>query len=436
MCLKIRHHIAAKPHGSKPSQRRRLCLRRTRIAWAGALWAATMSSHDAPVNSERTVALIVAAGKGERMGGALPKQFQPVAGAAPVAHAVRGFRAHGGIDAIVVVVGAGQEALARQAVGDVADLRFCTGGDTRRESVAAGLHKIERSGGAANVLIHDAARPFLPPAVIDRLLAALGCAKGAVPVLPVVDTLAQLSETGLGDTVDRRLLARVQTPQAFRFDAILAAHRQWDSSREATDDAQIARAAGLVVAAVEGDAMLEKLTHPADVAQAEARLSAARSIRTGMGYDVHRLVKGEELWLAGVRIPHAKGLSGHSDADVAIHALVDAILGALAEGDIGSHFPPSDPKWRGAPSSRFLEFARDRVTARRGRIEHVDLTIICEAPKIGPHRDAMRTRLAELLDVSPNRVSVKATTTEGLGFAGRGEGIAAQAVATVNLPQE
>lgn len=234
--------------------------------------------------------------------------------------------------------------------------------------------------------------------------------------------------------MDRSDLARVQTPQAFHFDAILAAHRDWDSKREATDDAQILRHAGHDVTLVAGDERLEKLTYAEDFLRAEARLAAARSIRTGMGYDVHRLAADEELWLCGVRIPHDRGLAGHSDADVAIHALVDALLGALAEGDIGSHFPPSDPQWRAASSSRFLDYAAQRVAKRDGFIEHVDLTLICEAPKIGPHRDAMRARIAEILGLSLDRVSVKATTTERLGFAGRREGIAAQAVATLSLP--
>ncbi|HJT38921.1 MAG TPA: 2-C-methyl-D-erythritol 2,4-cyclodiphosphate synthase, partial [Sphingobium sp.] len=234
--------------------------------------------------------------------------------------------------------------------------------------------------------------------------------------------------------VDRDGLLRVQTPQAFRFDAILSAHRNWDSNREATDDAQMAREAGHAVILVPGDERLDKLTYPQDFARAEARLGVQRSTRVGMGYDVHRLAAGEELWLGGVQIAHDHGLAGHSDADVALHAIVDAILGALAEGDIGSHFPPSDPQWRGAASSRFLEYARDRVGARGGLVEHIDLTIICEAPKIGPHRDAIRACISEILGIALDRVSVKATTTERLGFAGRREGIAAQAVATLSLP--
>ena len=238
----------------------------------------------------------------------------------------------------------------------------------------------------------------------------------------------------MADTVKRTQLHRVQTPQAFRFATILAAHRAWDEARDATDDAQILRASGYDVMLVQGDERLEKLTYRQDFARAEALLAPAYVTRVGMGYDVHRLAPGEPLWLGGVLVPHDRGLAGHSDADVALHAMVDAMLGALADGDIGSHFPPSDPQWRGAPSDRFLAYARDRVTARGGRIDHVDLTIICEAPKIGPHRDAMRARIAAILDVPIERVSVKATTTERLGFAGRREGIAAQAVATLSLP--
>jgi 2-C-methyl-D-erythritol 4-phosphate cytidylyltransferase / 2-C-methyl-D-erythritol 2,4-cyclodiphosphate synthase len=284
------------------------------------------------------------------------------------------------------------------------------------------------------VLIHDAARPFLPGVVVDRLLKALTTAEGAIPTVPVADTLVREAQGAMGDGVDRNGLHRVQTPQAFRFDAIVAAHRAWDDDREATDDAQILKARGHDVILVEGDERLEKLTYPQDFARAEARLATPRGIRVGMGYDVHRLAADEELWLGGVQVPHDRGLAGHSDADVALHAIVDALLGALAEGDIGSHFPPSDPQWRGAASDRFLAYARDRVAARDGVIDHIDLTIICEAPKIGPHRDAMRARIAEILAVSLDRVSVKATTTERLGFAGRREGIAAQAVATLSLP--
>lgn len=386
-----------------------------------------MTSHS------KIVALIVAAGQGSRAGGNLPKQFRIVAGKAVLAHAHDALAAHGGIDSVHIVLGEGQADQARALLGE-RTATFVTGADSRRGSVHAGLEAIATAGGAGIVLVHDAARPFLPGAVIDRLLDALDSAKGAIPALPIADTLVRGDGDIMGDGVDRAGLHRVQTPQAFRFDAILAAHRAWDDSREATDDAQILRAWGHDVILVQGDERLEKLTYPQDFARAEAALATPRSTRVGMGYDVHRLAPNELLWLGGVLVPHDRGLAGHSDADVALHAIVDAMLGALAEGDIGSHFPPSDAQWRGASSDRFLAYARDRVAVRNGLIEHIDLTIICEAPKIGPHRDAMRARIAEILDVPIDRVSVKATTTERLGFAGRREGIAAQAVATLSLP--
>lgn len=387
-----------------------------------------MTSHS------RTVALLVAAGQGSRAGGEAPKQFRIVGGKAVIAHAVDALAAHGGIDALYLVIGAGQEAKVRGLLGDRSIAAMIEGADSRRGSVRAGLEAIARDGGANRVLIHDAARPFLPGAVIDRLLVALDSQAGAIPVLPVADTLVRGEGGVMGEGVARDALFRVQTPQAFAFDTILTAHRSWDEAREATDDAGILRAGGHDVMLVAGDERLEKLTYPQDFARAEAQLASTRTVRVGMGYDVHRLAPDEELWLAGVRVPHDRGLAGHSDADVALHAIVDALLGALAEGDIGSHFPPSDPQWRGAASDQFLAYARDRVVTRGGSIDHVDLTIICEAPKIGPHRDAMRTRIAQILAIPLERVSVKATTTERLGFAGRREGIAAQAVATLSLP--
>ncbi|QGP78437.1 bifunctional 2-C-methyl-D-erythritol 4-phosphate cytidylyltransferase/2-C-methyl-D-erythritol 2,4-cyclodiphosphate synthase [Sphingobium sp. CAP-1] len=384
-------------------------------------------------SNRKITALIVAAGQGSRAGGDTPKQYRMIAGKAVLAHAYDALAAHGAIGAIHVVLGNGQEATARDLLGDRA-ATFVTGADSRRGSVLAGLEAIAATGGADIVLIHDAARPFLPGVVTERLLGALAEAEGAIPTLPVADTLVRGDDGVMGDGLDRAGLHRVQTPQAFRFDTILAAHRGWDKGREATDDAQILRAWGHNVILVQGDERLEKLTYPADFARAEAQCATPRSTRVGMGYDVHRLAPDEELWLGGIMVPHDRGLAGHSDADVALHAIVDAILGALAEGDIGSHFPPSDPQWRGASSDRFLAYARDRVTARDGRIEHIDLTIICEAPKVGPHRDAMRARIAEIVAVPIDRISVKATTTERLGFAGRREGIAAQAVATLSLP--
>ncbi len=375
--------------------------------------------------ADRTVALIVAAGSGVRAGGLLPKQFALVAGRPMIAHSYAAFAAHPMIDAVVVVAADGQQDLVREALGNVA---VVPGGATRRDSVAAGLAAI---GDAARVLVHDAARPFLPARVIDAVLAALDTHDGAVPVLPVTDTLAR-GPALLGETVSRADLYRVQTPQGFCVAALRAAHAAWDPLQDATDDAQMVRALGGGVALVQGDPMLEKVTHPEDFAAAEAR--AAYETRTAMGFDVHRLEFGEELWLGGVLIPHDKGLSGHSDADVALHALTDALLGTIAAGDIGTHFPPSDPQWKGADSAQFLQHAASLIADKGGRIDFVDLTIMCEAPKIGPHRAAMTARIADLLALTVDRVSVKATTTERLGFTGRGEGIAAQAVATVRVP--
>jgi 2-C-methyl-D-erythritol 4-phosphate cytidylyltransferase/2-C-methyl-D-erythritol 2,4-cyclodiphosphate synthase len=382
----------------------------------------------------RTVGLVVAAGSGSRAGGELPKQYLKLAGKALVAHALEHFR-HAAVDEIRFVIGAGQEDLFRDAVGDEALPAPVIGGDTRQRSVRNGLEAIAGDGGAGAVLIHDAARPFLPASVVDRLLAALEAEAGAVPVLPVVDSLARANGI-LADPVPRAGLVRVQTPQAFRFGEILEAHRRWSGGADASDDAQVAQAAGLSIATVEGDRMLEKLTHPEDFREAEARLRARLIACTGSGFDVHAFAAGEDLWLGGILVPHSKGLSGHSDADVVLHALTDALLGAIGAGDIGDHFPPSDPQWRGAASSRFVEHARAMIEARGGRIDHADVTIICEAPKIGPYKQAMRERIACLLRLPASRISIKATTTERLGFTGRSEGIAAQAIATVRIPEQ
>src|SRR5436189_425368 len=375
----------------------------------------------------RTVALLVAAGSGTRAGGELPKQYRRIAGKALIAHAVDHLL-RAGADDIRVVIGEGQEALYREAIAGRPLPAPVIGGATRRQSVANALEALAREGGVERVLIHDAARPFLYLDVWERLVAALEDADLAVPALPAVDTTIRAD----GEPVPREALLRVQTPQACRFGSILAAHRAW-SGGEATDDAQIGRAAGLRVTIVQGDPALDKLTYEADFRRVEAMLLTPR---VGMGLDVHAFAAGRELWLGGVRIPYDKGLAGHSDADVVLHAITDAILGALGAGDIGDHFPPSDPQWRGAPSSLFLDHARALVEAAGGRIDHVDVTIVCEAPRIGPYRDAMRTRIAELLRLPPARISIKATTTERLGFTGRGEGIAAQAVASVRLPED
>ncbi len=327
-----------------------------------------------------------------------------------------------GAKPLVVVIPQGGDHAAQTALEGLDGWFSVVGGATRQESVLKGL---EALSAAEHVLIHDAARPDIPVAVIQRLVSALADHPGAIPSLSVVDSLAHADGDLMAGSAQRESLRRVQTPQAFRFGDIMAAHRTWQGRPAAGDDAQVLHAAGGVVALVQGDERLAKLTF------AEDFVVELPPMRVGTGFDVHRLVAGEELWLGGIKIDHDKGLSGHSDADVALHALVDALLGAIGEGDIGSHFPPSDEQWKGASSDRFLVHAADLVAKAGYRVGNVDLTIICEAPKIGPYRDAMRARIAELLDVDSTAVSVKATTTERLGFTGRGEGIAAQAVATV-----
>lgn len=371
-------------------------------------------------------AVVVAAGQGLRAGQTLPKQFAPWRGKPVLRHSVEAL-VQAGAAPIIVVIPMGAEALADAALAGIAAVHFITGGATRQESVRAGLEAL-RDASPEWVLIHDAARPILPRAVVDRLTAALALQPGAIPVLPVVDSMVHTAGESMGAPAPRAALRRVQTPQAFRYAAILAAHRTWAGAPDAGDDAQVAAAAGLEIALVEGDEALHKLTYATDF---EAAAGPILPMRIGSGYDVHRLADGEELWLCGVRIEHSQGLAGHSDADVAIHALVDALLGAVAAGDIGQHFPPSDPQWRGAASDRFLAHAVALVREAGYAVGQVDVTLICEAPRIGPHRDAMRTSLARIMDVDIGAVSVKATTTEKLGFTGRSEGIAAQAVATV-----
>ncbi len=379
-----------------------------------------------PPARPRFAAVIVAAGKGQRAGTSVPKQFAHWRGKTVLRHAVERLADAGG-EPIVAVVPEGVEEMARAALGGL-QVRLVPGGATRQQSVRAGLELLAAEP-LGYVLIHDAARPDCPPEVIDRLLEPLARHSAAIPVLPVVDSLVAAEADLMAGTAPRETLRRVQTPQAFRFVDILAAQRAWTGAPDAGDDAQVARAAGLAVALVEGDERLRKLTFASDFT--EGRGSADIPIRIGSGYDVHRLARGEELWLCGVRIEHDRGLAGHSDADVALHAVVDAVLGACGAGDIGQHFPPSDPQWRGAPSSRFVEHAVALAAEAGYRVGNVDVTIICEAPKIGPHREIMRTRLAELLGLGAGSVNVKATTTERLGFTGRGEGIAAQAVATL-----
>ncbi|NLR69989.1 bifunctional 2-C-methyl-D-erythritol 4-phosphate cytidylyltransferase/2-C-methyl-D-erythritol 2,4-cyclodiphosphate synthase [Novosphingobium sp. ERN07] len=376
--------------------------------------------------SGSVAAVVVAAGKGMRTGGAVPKQFVIWRGKPLVRHSVEALLASG-IAPVVVAIPDGWHDVAADALAGLANVQFVLGGATRQESVHVALEHLAAAA-PVKVLIHDAARPMLGCAVIDRLVDALDHGVAAIPVLPVVDSVVRGSAGAMLHSVPREELYRVQTPQGFGFDPILAAHRAWQREPDAGDDAQVAVAAGHQVLLVEGDEALRKVTFAADLEEQEVN----RQFRTGMGFDVHRLVSGEELWLCGVRIPHDKGLSGHSDADVAIHALVDALLGAIAAGDIGDHFPPSDPQWKGASSDRFLAHAASLVRTAGFVIGNVDVTVICEAPKIGPHKQAMREALARILGIDTGLVSVKATTTERLGMTGRGEGIAAQAVAMVH----
>lgn len=371
-------------------------------------------------------AIVVAAGKGLRVGGDKPKQFRDLNGKPVIRWSIEAL-AHAGADMIVTVIAPETLAEAEAALAGIAGLVFVPGGATRQDSVRAGLEALAERA-PDRVLIHDAARPHLPREVIARLLSALEEHPGAIPVLPVVDSLAVAGEGGvMAGKATREALRRVQTPQAFRYPAILVAHRAWDGPTDAGDDAQVLTASKGSVALVDGDERLKKITFAEDLMDQ----TALPAFRIGQGFDVHRLEEGEELWLGGVQIPHDKGLAGHSDADVALHAITDAVLGAVGEGDIGTHFPPSDPQWRGARSGQFLEHAVGLARGAGYAIANVDLTLICEAPKIGPHRPAMRAEVARLMGLAESAVSIKATTTEKLGFTGRGEGIAAQAIVLV-----
>jgi 2-C-methyl-D-erythritol 4-phosphate cytidylyltransferase/2-C-methyl-D-erythritol 2,4-cyclodiphosphate synthase len=371
-----------------------------------------------------TTALIVAAGSGSRMGGDLPKQFRLLGGKPVLRWAVESLIRHPAVRSVRVVVGQGQQDQAAVALGSLDIGELIQGGAERADSVRAGLNAIA----ADAVLVHDAARPFCPPAVVDRLLASLEFVDGAAPVLPVGDTLSRVGET-LGDPVDRRGMVRVQTPQAFRLDALKSAYDRW-SGPTPTDETTVVRAAGMKVAAVEGDPALEKLTLPADFERAEQWLAGKLLPRTGIGFDVHAFSGEGPVMLGGIEVPYTRGLAGHSDADVVFHAITDALLGAGGLGDIGEHFSPYDPRWKGAQSSLFLAHAIELLREKGALIDHIDCTVIAEEPKVGPHRAAMRARIAGL---SVDQVSVKATTTEGLGFTGRREGIAAQAVASIRM---
>jgi 2-C-methyl-D-erythritol 4-phosphate cytidylyltransferase/2-C-methyl-D-erythritol 2,4-cyclodiphosphate synthase len=373
-------------------------------------------------------ALLVAGGAGARFGTATPKQFALIAGKPVIRYAAEALASHA--HALQPV---GDPALIAQALTGLPHLSVVPGGATRQASVRAGLEALSAHQPQV-VLVHDAARPFIPGGTISSLLSSLREADGAIPAAPVADTLKRVEAGCIAGTVPRAGLYRAQTPQAFRFDTLLALHRAAHGDG-ATDDAALLEAAGYRVAVVPGSDDNIKLTYPEDLVRLERLLSARLLPRVGLGHDVHAFEAGRPLWLCGVRVAHDRGLAGHSDADVGIHAICDAIYGALAEGDIGRHFPPSDPAWKDADSATFLVHAAQRIAARGGTLAHIDVTLICERPKIAPHAPAMVAQLARLLGVDPSVVSVKATTTERLGFTGRGEGIAAQAVATVLLPQ-
>jgi 2-C-methyl-D-erythritol 4-phosphate cytidylyltransferase / 2-C-methyl-D-erythritol 2,4-cyclodiphosphate synthase len=383
-------------------------------------------------------AVVVAGGRGLRAGGDLPKQYRQIFGEPVIRPSLAALANHAGVSLVQPVIHADDAALFRAASVGISVLPPVHGGATRQASVRAGLEALQPHGPQL-VLVHDAARPFASEALIARAIAAGRASGAAVPVIAVADTVKTVDAAGcVTGTIDRAHLRMVQTPQAFGFAALLDAHRRAKAAGrdDFTDDAALAEWAGLKVTTFEGEAENVKLTTDGDFVRAEtAKFAALSDVRMGFGFDVHSFDAGDHVMLGGVRISHPRGLSGHSDADVVLHALVDAILGALADGDIGVHFPPSDPQWRGASSDRFLAFAAKRVRARGGLIAHLDVTIVCEAPRIGPHRDAMRARIAEIAGVAIERVAVKATTSEKMGFTGRGEGMAAFANATVRLPR-
>ena len=387
--------------------------------------------------SQRTAVVLVAAGRGLRAGGGGPKQYREIGGVPVIYRAMEAFSIHPDVFAVQPVVNPDDSAIFTAAVAGLKHEAPTNGGATRQASVLAGLEALAKHKPDI-VLIHDAARPFVSAGVISRSIEAATRTGAAIPVVPVTDTIKVTGESGnVEDTPDRARLRIAQTPQSFRFDVILEAHRRAakDGRSDFTDDAAIAEWAGLTVATFEGDVANMKLTTPEDFVREEARLaSLLGDIRTGTGYDVHAFGDGDHVWLCGLRVPHSRGFLAHSDGDVGLHALVDAILGALADGDIGSHFPPSDARWKGASSDQFLKYAIERVTQRGGRVANLEVTMICERPKIGPLRDTMRARIAEISGVDVSRVAVKATTSERLGFTGREEGIAATASATIRLP--
>ncbi len=374
-------------------------------------------------------ALIVAAGRGQRFGGNLPKQYAPLKGERLLRRTLRAFLRHPGIDRVVVAIHPDDAAIFAETIEGMKDVTAVHGGATRQESVQLGLEALAVSNPDL-VLIHDGARPRVSLALITRVLDGLKTAEGVLPVVPVIDTLKRIDGTGrVGETVPRDNLVRAQTPQGFRFPQILAAHRAF-KGEALTDDAAVLERAGQSVMTVAGDEANIKVTTMEDLATLTATLVETR---VGQGYDVHSFGPGDSIMLCGIKVAHTHGMVGHSDADVALHAGTDALLGAFGAGDIGQHFPPSDMKWKGASSDRFLRHAYDLLLERGGSLVHLDFTIICERPKIGPHRGAMVESVARILGVEESRISVKATTTEGLGFTGRQEGLAAQAVATIRL---
>ena len=378
-----------------------------------------------------TVAVIVAAGRGHRAGGGLPKQFRLLAGKSLLYRSCVAFLNHSRVDAVRVVIHPDDAELYAESVAGLDLMTPVHGGATRQESSRNGLESLIELA-PKSVLIHDAARPFVSAGTIDRVLDALTDTPGAIAAVPVTDTLKNAGpDIRVAGTVEREGLWRAQTPQGFRYSEILRAHRE-QAGQSLTDDASVAEAAGLGVMLALGHEDNFKVTTEDDFARAE-RMLGNGDIRVGSGFDVHRFDEGNSVTLCGIKIKYSKSLAGHSDADVALHAITDALLGAIGEGDIGSHFPPSDAQWGGADSALFLRHAAELVEQRGGEVRHLDVTLICEGPKIGPHREAMRARVAEIAGIGIDRVSVKATTTEGLGFTGRGEGIAAQATATVRL---
>jgi len=379
----------------------------------------------------RVAALLVAAGRGERMGAPGPKQFLPLLGRPVLRHAAEALLRDGMVEAIQPVCAEAERGRVDALLAGLPVLPAVPGGATRQASVRAGLEALAARAPAI-VLVHDGARPVVPPGTVAAVVAALDGAEGAVPAQPVADTLKLVADGRVARTVPRDGLHRAQTPQGFRYPTLLALHR--DAAESATDDAALLEAAGHAVRIVPGSELNVKITYPGDLERAEAALLPRMLPRTGTGFDVHRLVPGRPLFLCGVEVPHAMGLDGHSDADVGLHALCDAIYGALAEGDIGRHFPPSEARWKDADSAAFLRHAAGRIAARGGLLANADVTLICERPKITPHAPAMIARVAELLGVPEDRVSVKATTTERLGFPGREEGIAAQAAVSLLVP--